>query len=149
MSARADVPPLCGGRSHNPRPPRSQTLLAAMAAILLLPSAVFFGALWQVFLLSFLAERAFGLVWDCSGSMELSKSRSQAGERRGGEGKGRKEQSQAQHPGNWQSGTSDHSETGFHTHGWMNKNAGTKEGEKKNTAAAIFNYRRMKPTTLH
>lgn len=79
------------------------------------------------------------------------RSRSQAGERRGGEGKGRSgaRHCRPQHPGNWQSGTSDHSETGFHTHGWMNKNAGTKEEKKKNTAAAIFNYRRMKPTTLH
>lgn len=49
VSARADVPTPCGGRSHNPRRPQSQMLLAAMAAILLLPSAVFFGALRQVF----------------------------------------------------------------------------------------------------
>lgn len=51
----------------------------------------------------------------------------------GGEGKGRSgaRHCRPQHPGNWQSGTSDHSETGFHTHGWMNKNAGTKEEKKK------------------
>lgn len=72
-------------------------LLAAMAAILLLPSAVFFGALWQVFLLSFLAERAFGLVWDCSGSMELSKE-PQPGRRAEGRGREGKDRSQALPP---------------------------------------------------
>lgn len=129
-SARADIPPLHWSPFPQSAMATDPTALDATAAILLLlPSAVFFGISGKFSFLSFLAGRAFGLVRDRSGSMELSEELLPAN---GREGRGRSEarHCRMKHPGNWQSGTSDRSKTHkFHTHCSNKINAKKKEGQ--------------------
>lgn len=138
VSARADAPPLRwrpipqspGATEPNTaRCHGSYSFFFFLLLCFLAPEASFFS-------FSFLAGRTFGLVRDRSGSTELSKELQLADAR---EGRGREgaRHCRPQHPENWQSGTSDRSETGAHTHCWRREECRNKRTES--IAAAVFN----------